>query len=50
MVASEAQIVNQRVKPDVGDEEGVKRKFDTPRKPCLWTGDAEMPPIASQER
>ena len=37
-----ADVVDQRVKPNVGDVTVVERKFDSPGKPALGTGDAEV--------
>lgn len=41
-VAGEGNVVDQGVKPDVGDEFGVEREFDSPGKAALGAGNAEV--------
>lgn len=41
-VAGEGNVVDQGVKPDVGDEFGVERELDSPGKAALGAGNAEV--------
>lgn len=39
---AKGNVVDQGVKPDVGDEFGVEREFDSPGKAALGAGNAEV--------
>ena len=41
-VAREADVVDQRVEPDIGHVAGIKRDLDAPLEAALRTGDAEI--------
>ena len=41
-VTGEADVVDQRVEPDVGDEAGIERQLDSPGEAALGSRDAEV--------
>ena len=41
-IAGEADVVDQRVEPDIGDEAGIERQLDSPGEAALGSRDAEV--------
>ena len=48
-VADRADVVDQRVEPDVGHEVGVERQLDAPGQPALRPRDAQVVQLLPQE-